>query len=978
MVWREESRTPPLASSAVMEKSKPSELLRPTDTFVRRHLGPREDDVHTMLSVVGVDSLEQLIEQTIPEQIRFRGQLDIGPERGEKELLDALHATASRNRVLRSFIGMGYHGCIVPGVIARNVLESPGWYTAYTPYQPEIAQGRLEALLTFQTMVSDLTGLPLCNASLLDEATAAAEAMAMCHRISRGKKNAFFVADDCHPQTIEVVKTRAEGLGIEVVVGDPGSFDFAAHELFAALVQYPNTQGRLGDPRDLCRRIRDAGALVVTAVDLLSLTVIEPPGAVGADVAIGSAQRFGVPMGYGGPHAAFLATKDEHKRQVPGRIIGLSKDVRGAPALRMAMQTREQHIRRERATSNICTAQVLLSVMASMYGVYHGPDGLRRIATRIHDAARILAAGLRRLGHDPGQDPVFDTLAVTVQGRSTDLVLAEAMKAGFNLRRLDEQRIGIALDETVTADDLRRLLAVFGARDVDLDDLDPDPSLAIPSALQRSSEYLTHEVFNRYHCEHEMLRYIKRLESRDLSLTTSMIPLGSCTMKLNATAEMVPITWPQLAELHPFVPLDQAQGYLSMMSELERWLANITGFARVSLQPNAGAQGEYAGLMVIRAYHRSRGESERNVCLIPVSAHGTNPASAVMAGMQVVVVACDDHGNIDLDDLRAKADKHADRLAALMVTYPSTHGVFEAGIVEICKIVHERGGQVYLDGANMNAQVGLCRPGDYGADVCHLNLHKTFCIPHGGGGPGMGPIGVAAHLEPFLPGHPVVQTGGDQAIGPVSAAPFGSASILPISYMYIGLMGSAGLTDASKYAILGANYMAARLAEHYPLLYRGTRGRVAHEFILDLRPFKSSAGIEAEDVAKRLMDYGFHAPTMSFPVAGTLMIEPTESESKEELDRFCDAMIAIRQEIAAVERGELPRDDHPLKNAPHTADMVMAHQWAHPYSRQQAAFPAPWVAEHKFWPVVARIDNAWGDRHLICACPPTQAYEAAE
>jgi glycine dehydrogenase len=954
-----------------------SSPLSPTDTFIDRHIGPSEAEIEQMLGRLGLSSLEALADAVIPADIRMQGSLDIGPARGEAELLASLRETMGRNRRVRSFIGMGYHGCLVPAVVQRNILESPGWYTAYTPYQPEISQGRLEALLNFQTMMSDLCGLPLCNASLLDEATAAAEAMTLCHRVTKGKRSVFFVADGCHPQTIAVVRTRAEALGLEVRVGDAASFDFAAAQAFGALLQYPDTEGRIVDPTAVIERVHAAGAQAVVATDPLALVLLRPPGELGADVVVGSAQRLGVPMGFGGPHAAFMVTREEHSRQIPGRVIGVSKDAQGHMALRMAMQTREQHIRREKATSNICTAQVLLAVMASMYGVYHGPEGLRRIARRVHVAAGTLAAGLRAAGHEVGEAPFFDTIVVEERRRDASAVIDAAEVAGFNLRRLDDRRVAIALDETVTPADLRGLLAVFGADGADLDALAAAAASELPAPHARQSAFLTHDVFSSHHAEHELLRYIHRLQAKDLSLTTSMIPLGSCTMKLNGTAEMVPVTWPEVGELHPFAPASQTTGYRVMVEELERWLSNITGFSRVSLQPNAGSQGEYAGLLVIREYHRSRGHGHRNVCLIPVSAHGTNPASAVMAGMDVVVVACDDQGNIDVADLRAKADKHADGLAALMVTYPSTHGVFEVAIREICSIVHERGGQVYLDGANMNAQVGLCRPGDYGADVCHLNLHKTFCIPHGGGGPGIGPIGVAAHLAPFMPGHPVVKVGGEQAIGPVSAAPWGSASILPISYVYIALMGSAGLRRATEVAILNANYMAARLREHYRVLYAGPGGRVAHEFIVDLRPFKASAGIEAQDVAKRLMDYGFHSPTMSFPVAGTLMIEPTESESKAELDRFCDAMIAIRREIARVEAGEWPKHDNPLVHAPHTAGMVAAETWSHPYSRHEAAWPAPWVLAHKYWPPVARIDNAYGDRNLVCTCPPLSEYEQA-
>ena len=958
-------------------------VLNPTDTFVRRHLGPSEGEVRQMLEVVGAGSLAQLVRETIPESILREAPLDLaglpaGRDLGEQELLGALRGIAGRNKVFRSFLGMGYHGCITPGVIQRNILENPGWYTQYTPYQSEISQGRLEALLNFQTMVADLTGLPVANASLLDEGTAAAEAMNLCHGATNGKRDVFFVAEDCHPQTIEVVKTRAGAIGVEVRVGDPAAIDFAAGDLFGVLLQYPATDGRVVDYAPVAEQAHAAGALVVVAADLLALTLLRAPGEFGADIAVGSAQRFGVPMGYGGPHAAFLATREEYKRQIPGRIIGVSRDRRGKTALRMAMQTREQHIRREKATSNICTAQVLLAVMAGMYAVYHGPEGLKAIARRVHALAAALAEGLRHLGYAVGREPFFDTLRVGTGERSADEILAAAEARGINLRKLGERAVGIALDEAATAADVEDLFAVFGedrAADLSAERLAEGAGLDFPAPHARPSDFLTHPVFNAFHTEHEMLRYIKRLESRDLSLATSMIPLGSCTMKLNATAEMAPVTWPEIGAIHPFAPAGQTQGYQELFRSLESWLNEITGFAACSLQPNAGSQGEYTGLMVIRAYHHARGDQHRDICLIPVSAHGTNPASAVMAGLKVVVVACDEGGNVDLDDLRAKAEAHHDRLAALMVTYPSTHGVFEPGIRDICRIVHDHGGQVYLDGANMNAQVGLCRPGDYGADVCHLNLHKTFCIPHGGGGPGMGPICVAAHLAPFLPGHPVVPTGGEEAIGPVSAAPWGSASILPISWVYIALMGGRGLTLATETAILNANYMAARLREHYPVLYAGSHGRVAHEFILDLRPFKTTAGIEAEDVAKRLMDFSFHAPTMSFPVAGTLMIEPTESESKPELDRFCDAMIRIREEIRAIEQGKMDRQNNPLKNAPHTADDVTADDWDRPYGREQAIFPAPWVHERKFWPYVNRVDNPWGDRNLMCTCPPVDSYD---
>jgi glycine dehydrogenase len=1002
---REEPPEPPAPSLAVAAGPLPTlsaaSPFAPTDTFPRRHLGPDDGEVREMLDLLGLPSLAALVDETVPPSIRLREPLalaGLSDERplGESELLAALRAMMAKNRVARSFLGMGYHGTIVPGVIQRNVLENPGWYTQYTPYQSEISQGRLEALLNFQTMVADLTGLPVANASLLDEATAAAEAMHLCLAVAPGERNAFFAAADCHPQTLAVLATRAGALGIDLRVGRPERLlrlldEGFGDDLCGILLQYPTTDGRVLDHEPAIARAHAAGALAVVAADPLALALLRPPGEMGADVAIGSTQRFGVPMGYGGPHAAYFATRDEHKRQLPGRVIGVSKDARGHLAYRMAMQTREQHIRREKATSNICTAQVLLAVMASMYAVYHGPEGLRAIARRVRALTLGLAEGLRRLGYDLGDHEVFDTLRVT---GPADAIVDLAAARGINLRRLADDTVGVTLDEAATERDLADLLAVFagaldrGARPP----LPPpppsiaeiaravDPERPYPAPLARTSEFLTHPVFHRHHTEHEMLRYIKRLEARDLSLTTSMIPLGSCTMKLNATTEMVPVTWPELANLHPFAPVDQAAGYRELFDTLGTWLAEITGFAAVSLQPNAGSQGEYTGLMVIRAYHRARAqargheEPERDVCLIPVSAHGTNPASAVMAGLKVVPVACDERGNVELADLEAKAAQHASRLAALMVTYPSTHGVFEEGIREICQIVHRHGGQVYLDGANMNAQVGLCRPGDYGADVCHLNLHKTFCIPHGGGGPGMGPIAVAAHLAPFLPGHPVIATGGRQAIGPVAAAPWGSASILAISWVYIALMGAAGLTRASELAILNANYMAARLAPHYRILYSGARGRVAHEFIVDLRPFKASAGVEAEDVAKRLMDYGFHAPTMSFPVAGTLMIEPTESEDKGELDRFCDALIQIREEIRAVEEGRADRADNVLKRAPHTAGEVAGDGWDRPYSREEAAFPMPWVRENKFWPAVGRVDNVWGDRNLMCSCPPMSSY----
>src|SRR6059036_3137606 len=898
--------------------------------------------------------------------------LQLPAGQNEYDVLAALKSMAAQNQVFRSYIGMGYYDCFTPAVIQRNLLENPGWYTQYTPYQAEIAQGRLEALLTFQTMVADLTGLPLANASLLDEATAAAEAMMMCLRIKGDGKKGFFVAQDSHPQTIAVLQTRAQPFGITLHIGPPEAIDFQKQDLFGILLQHPATDGAVRDYSALVGQAHAAGVMAVVATDLLALTLLRPPGEWGADIAVGNSQRFGVPMGYGGPHAAFFATREEHKRHVPGRIIGVSKDAAGRPALRMALQTREQHIRREKATSNICTAQVLLAVMASMYAVYHGPEGLRRIAERVHGFAVVLAEGLRRMSVKVGNEPFFDTVRVRPDEHSGKRVLALAQERRINLRPFEDDSLGIALDEVTTAAEVQTLLEIFGGgRPVPftVEDLAAKADFSFPPALARTSKYLTHEVFNRYHSEHEMLRYMHRLEARDLSLVHSMIPLGSCTMKLNATVEMIPVTWKGFSRLHPFAPPEQTRGYQDLFQQLESWLAEITGFSSISLQPNAGSQGEYAGLLVIRAYHRHRGESQRDVCLIPVSAHGTNPASAVMAGLKVVVVACDERGNIDLGDLEAKARQHGDRLAALMITYPSTHGVFEESVRRVCRIVHEYGGQVYMDGANMNAQVGLCRPGDIGADVCHLNLHKTFCIPHGGGGPGMGPIGVAAHLAPFLPGHPVTNLGGKESIGPIAAAPYGSPSILTVSWVYIALMGGDGLTKATQVAILNANYMAKRLEKHFPIVYTGKNGLVAHEFILDLRHFKESAGVESMDVAKRLMDYGFHAPTVSWPLPGTLMIEPTESESKAELDRFCDALIAIHAEIQAVESGVADKKDNLLKNAPHTAGAVTADEWTHGYSREQAAFPLPFVRERKFWPAVGRIDDAYGDRNLVCTCP---------
>jgi glycine dehydrogenase len=950
------------------------EKISGLDSFARRHLGPNDDEIREMLRDLGFEDLNALSDATVPKNIRLDRALNLSEAKTEAEALAELRAISKKNNVGKSFIGAGYSNCITPSVIQRNILENPGWYTAYTPYQAEIAQGRLEALLNFQTMIVDLTKLDIANASLLDEATAAAEAMALCHAAVAGRK-AFFVADNCHPQTIEVVRTRAKPLGIEVKIDNFSRFKFD-DTVFGALVQYPATDGAIYDYAEFVRQAHDAGALVVMAADILALTLLKPPGEFGADVAVGSTQRFGVPLGFGGPHAAYFATRDQFKRHMPGRLVGVSHDAEGRPAYRLAMQTREQHIRRDKATSNICTAQVLLAVIASMYAVYHGAQGLRTIAERIHRLTSRLAEGLRTVGYKIAHENFFDTVRMEVESSAT--LIEHAEKAGCNLRLLGPNAVGVSFDETTASGDIELLMSIFRGthvRDLTGDDLG-DPPLRISQSAIRASEFLTHPVFNSHHTETQMLRYLKRLESRDLSLTTSMIPLGSCTMKLNASAEMFPISWPEFAHVHPFAPADQTTGYIEMCNQLEQWLAEITGFAAVSLQPNAGSQGEYAGLLAIREYHAFLGEAHRNVCLIPTSAHGTNPASAVMAGLKVVPVATLKDGDVDLADLRAKADAHSKDLAALMVTYPSTHGVFEPTIREICEIVHTHGGQVYMDGANMNAQVGLCRPGDYGADVCHLNLHKTFCIPHGGGGPGVGPIGVAKHLVPFLPAQASLNEDVDlnKRVGPVAAAPYGSASILTISWMYVRMMGADGLKRASEVAILNANYMAKRLDPYFPVLFKGKHGLVAHECIVDLRQWKS-AGIEVEDVAKRLMDYGFHAPTVSFPVAGTMMIEPTESESKEELDRFCNAMISIHAEIEAIANGKIDKQNNPLKNAPHTARQISSENWERPYSREQAAFPASWTREHKFWPAVARIDNVYGDRNLFCSCPPIEEFE---
>uniref|UniRef100_A0A0D6QV42 Glycine cleavage system P protein n=1 Tax=Araucaria cunninghamii TaxID=56994 RepID=A0A0D6QV42_ARACU len=956
------------------------EALRPSDVFPPRHNSLTPAEQTQMAAACGFPSLDALIDATVPRGIRtpslrlskFHEALT------ESQMIAHMKQLAAKNKIFKSYIGMGYYNTYVPAVILRNIMENPGWYTQYTPYQAEIAQGRLESLLNYQTMIADLTGLPMSNASLLDEGTAAAEAMSMCNNIARGKKKTFLVASNCHPQTIDICRTRADGFEINLVVADVKDFDYAAKDVCGVLVQYPGTEGEILDYTDLIRNAHANGVKVVMATDLLALTMLKPPGELGADMAIGSAQRFGVPMGYGGPHAAFLATSQEYKRIMPGRIIGVSIDSSGKPALRMAMQTREQHIRRDKATSNICTAQALLANMAAMYAVYHGPEGLKTIAERVSGLAGAFALGLKKLGTVKVEDvPFFDTVKVKCAGAKA--ISDAAVKQEINLRIVDSNTITVSFDETTTMEDVDKLLNVFaGAKPVDftVQSIAKEVECAIPNALIRDSPYLTHPIFNMYHTEHEMLRYLHRLQAKDLSLCHSMIPLGSCTMKLNATVEMMPVTWPAFADIHPFAPLDQAAGYQEMFNDLGRLLCDVTGFDSVSLQPNAGASGEYAGLMVIRAYHQARGEGHRDVCIIPVSAHGTNPASAAMCGMTLVAVGTDAKGNINIEEVRQAAEKHKDKLAALMVTYPSTHGVYEEGIDKICRIIHENGGQVYMDGANMNAQVGLTSPAKIGADVCHLNLHKTFCIPHGGGGPGMGPIGVKKHLTPFLPSHPVVPVSGIpplegklQSLGVISAAPWGSALILPISYSYIAMMGSKGLTEASKISILNANYMMKHLENYYPVLFRGENGTCAHEFIIDLRGFKNTAGIEPEDVAKRLIDYGFHAPTMSWPVPGTLMIEPTESESKAELERFSNALISIREEIRAIEQGKMDPHDNLLKGAPHPASVVMSDEWKKPYPREVAAFPASWVRASKFWPSVGRVDNVYGDRNLVCTLP---------
>lgn len=948
--------------------------------FIGRHIGPDADQIHAMLASLGLSSLDALIEKAVPDAIRTAMPELPMPPKNERLTVGALRDLRERNRVFISMIGMGYYGTVMPAVIKRNVLENPGWYTAYTPYQAEVSQGRLEALLNFQQMVIDLTGMEIANASLLDEATAAAEAMAMAKRVAKSPSDTFFVDRDSHPQTLAVIRTRALALGIDIVVGDPRR-DFDGSQAFGALVQYPGSSGQLADIRPIAEAAHRHQGLLCAATDLLALTLITPPGELGADIVLGSSQRFGVPMGYGGPHAAFFATRDIYKRSMPGRIIGVSVDRHDQSALRMALQTREQHIRREKATSNICTAEVLPALLAAFYAVYHGPERLRTIAERVHRMTAMMAEGLRRLGFELETAAFFDTVTVRVPGQA-HRIAARAREARINLRVVDADRLGIAFDETTQRHDLIALWRVFSTRAVrslDIETLDSELVSAIPEALRRSSPYLTHPVFNLYHSETEMCRYVRRLAARDIALDRAMIPLGSCTMKLNAATEMLPVTYRQFAMMHPFAPLDQAQGYLQLFEELEEMLCAITGFDAFSLQPNAGSQGEFTGLLVIRKFHETRGESRRDICLIPASAHGTNPASAAMAGLKVVVVACDPNGNVDVADLAAKAAQHAQQLAALMITYPSTHGVFEEAIVDICAIVHRHGGQVYLDGANLNALVGLCQPARIGADVSHINLHKTFCIPHGGGGPGMGPIGVKSHLAPFLPDHPVVTgvnpaAGGRETIGTVSAAPWGSASILPISWAYILMMGAAGLKRATQVAILNANYIAARLAPHFPILYTGKNGIVAHECIIDLRAIKASSGITVDDVAKRLVDYGFHAPTMSFPVPDTLMVEPTESENKRELDRFCDALIAIRQEIAEVERGEADREDNLLRNAPHAQHLLITGPWDRPYSKERAYLPLKSPHVDKYWPPVGRIDNLQGDRHLICTCPPIPDY----
>ena len=951
------------------------------EQFQHRHIAPNQADTAQMLKAVGVNLLDELVNETIPEKIRLKAPLNLPPAKSEFDYLNTLKQTASKNKVFKSFIGQGYYDVIVPGVIQRNILENPGWYTQYTPYQAEIAQGRLQALLNFQTMVIELTGMEIANASLLDEGTAAAEAMFMQYSLRKNQNaKVFFVSEELFPQTIDILKTRSQPCGIELQIGNHQTVELTEN-MFGAIVQYPAGNGAVYNYTDYAVKAHEKGIKLTVVADIMSLVLLKPPGEWGADIVVGSTQRFGVPMGFGGPHAAFFATKEEYKRSLPGRIIGVTIDSAGNYALRMALQTREQHIRRDKATSNICTAQALLAIMAGMYAVYHGPDGLKLIAERIHGLTVLLAGSLKQLGYEQLNQSFFDTIKYDL-GELSGPVHAEAINNEMNLN-FTGSAVTISVDETTSAEDIKTIIRFFArlkgktANDVDFKDLKKNLTTIITTELQRKSTYLTHALFNSHHSEHEMLRYIKSLEAKDLSLCHSMIALGSCTMKLNATTEMIPVTWPEFSKMHPFAPTDQIGGYMQLFDELNTWLSEITGFAAMSLQPNAGAQGEYAGLMVIRAYHNDRGDTHRNIALIPSSAHGTNPASASMAGMKIVVVKCDDNGNIDVVDLKAKAEQYKNELSALMVTYPSTHGVFEESIIKICEIIHQNGGQVYMDGANMNAQVGLTSPAIIGADVCHLNLHKTFCIPHGGGGPGMGPIGVAKHLAPYLPGHAVVDIERGKSIHAVSSAPWGSASILIISHAYIAMMGSEGLTNATRYAILNANYIKTRLSHHYPVLYTGANGRCAHEMILDCRSFKNF-GIEVTDIAKRLMDYGFHAPTVSFPVAGTVMIEPTESEPKHELDRFCDAMISIRHEIDNVEKGIFDKTDNPLKNAPHTVSVITANEWEHAYTRQKAAFPLPYVSAYKFWPSVGRVNDTYGDRTLICSCPPLENYEFEE
>ena len=953
------------------------ENLENRGEFIHRHIAPSDEDIESMLGAIDLGSLDELVAKAIPASIISRTKTNLAAPRTEQRALADLGSFAGRNQVFKSMLGMGYSDCHTPTVVLRNILENPGWYTAYTPYQPEISQGRMEALLNFQTMIMDLTGMEIANASLLDEGTAAAEAMTMAMNVSKNKGRKFFVSKECHPQTIDVVRTRAEPQNIVVVVGDhrDGALD---EDVFGALLQYPATSGEIFDYAGFAEKAHETDALLVVAADILALALLKPPGEFGADVVVGNSQRFGVPLGFGGPHAAYLTTREKHKRAMPGRIVGVSIDANEDPALRLSLQTREQHIRRERATSNICTAQVLLAVIASMYGVYHGPDGVERIARRTHRLAGVLADGLERMGCSLAANSFFDTVAVRVGAGDAARIVGKAAERRMNLRALDEDTVGIAFDETTGREDVEALWEVFaedGSAGLSFDDVEAEAAERIPDSLRRTSPYMTHPVFNSYHAEHEMLRYIYRLQEKDIALTRSMIPLGSCTMKLNATTEMIPVTWREFCGIHPFAPEEQVRGYRDFIDDLENMLTECTGFDSISMQPNSGAQGEYAGLLVIRKYHESKNEGYRNICLIPSSAHGTNPASAVMAGFEVVVVDCDSNGNVDIGDLRDKAEKFSEKLAALMITYPSTHGVFEEGVVEICDIVHQNGGQVYMDGANLNALVGICKPGEFGPDVSHMNLHKTFCIPHGGGGPGMGPIGVMKHLSPYLPKHSVVPgVGPETGIDAVSAAPWGSAGILPISWTYIAMMGGEGLVKATQVAILNANYVAKKLEPHYEVLYKGANGMVAHECIIDVRPLQEASGVTNEDIAKRLMDYGFHAPTMSFPVAGTLMIEPTESESKEELDRFCDAMIDIRVDIREIENGAMSGEDNVLKNAPHTASDVTSDEWTHPYSREKAVFPLPWVRAAKYWPPVKRVNNPYGDRNLVCSCLPVENY----